>query len=179
MSAATDVSHPNATKEIMMGVSSSPPTVTTGAAEATLKNGISVSKMTSRSANTVPSDKVRLDVLLISGQRKFFDFDAQKTAKEVRETIWEDWPQDWPPRPMNPSAIRLLHLGHILEDKFVLSPGSGEQSASAPPTLRGMPLGKGTVVHLLLRQARTKEDGDEDSLKKATATSGCCNCIIC
>jgi hypothetical protein len=45
------------------------------------------------SVRTVPSDKVRLDVLLITGQRRNFDFDTQTTIKDVREKLWNDWPE--------------------------------------------------------------------------------------
>ena len=41
----------------------------------------------------IPSDKIRLDVLLISGQRRFFFVDPSNTVKAVREKIWEEWPE--------------------------------------------------------------------------------------
>jgi hypothetical protein len=41
----------------------------------------------------IPSDKVRLDVLLISGQRRFFLVDPANTVKAVREKIWDEWPE--------------------------------------------------------------------------------------
>lgn len=41
----------------------------------------------------IPSDKIRLDVLLISGQRRFFFVDPANTVKAVREKIWEEWPE--------------------------------------------------------------------------------------
>lgn len=67
---------------------------------------------------------------------------------------------DWPPRPISSTAIRILHLGHILEDKFVLSP---KELTSGTSMLRAMPVGKSTVVHLLLSQAPSKADGDGES----------------
>ena len=51
------------------------------------------SKLSSQTGRVAPSDCVRLDVLLITGQRKFFDFAPQTSVKEVREVIWSDWPQ--------------------------------------------------------------------------------------
>lgn len=41
----------------------------------------------------IPSDKIRLDVLLISGQRRFFLVDPSDSVKAVREKIWQDWPE--------------------------------------------------------------------------------------
>lgn len=41
----------------------------------------------------IPPDKVRLDVLLISGQRRFFLVDPANTVKAVREKIWDEWPE--------------------------------------------------------------------------------------
>lgn len=69
-------------------LSTTPTTITKSTA-----NG---SKMSSRTINTVASDKVRLDVLLITGQRKYFDFDPQSNVKEVRESLWQNWPQGEP-----------------------------------------------------------------------------------
>lgn len=47
----------------------------------------------SRKSITIPKDKVRLDVLLVTGQRHFFDFEPNASAKAVREHIWSNWPE--------------------------------------------------------------------------------------
>lgn len=48
---------------------------------------------TAQRSAAVPSTMVRLDVLLVSGQRKFFDLPPTASVKSVRETIYSDWPE--------------------------------------------------------------------------------------
>lgn len=142
------------------------------------------SSNTKRSA-PIPSDVIRLDVLLTSGQRKFFDFAPTTSIYDVRETIFRDWPEDWPPRPASSSAIRILHLGHILDEKAVLS---GSSTPGAATAAGSMPVGRSTVVHLLVRQSPTKkgQNGEDEPLKKKRRGTGgddgqgagCCNCAI-
>jgi hypothetical protein len=36
--------------------------------------------------------KVRLDALLVGGQRHLFDFEPETTVEQVRRTFWEEWP---------------------------------------------------------------------------------------
>ncbi|PWN31749.1 uncharacterized protein FA14DRAFT_162652 [Meira miltonrushii] len=136
----------------------------------------------------IPSDKIRLDVLLISGQRRFFLVDPANTVKAVREKVWDEWPQDWPPKPTSLNSMRILHLGHILDDKVILCPpttsGKSNQQTLSPGA---MTPGKSTVVHLLIRQEPQKsskeDDSPKDKLKKSSeaeedSQSGCCGCVI-
>lgn len=55
-----------------------------------------VAPVTSRPSTSttagVPRDAVRLDLLLIGGQRHLFDFTPTTTVKEVRETVFDEWP---------------------------------------------------------------------------------------
>lgn len=61
---------------------------------------------------------------------------------------------DWPPRPMSSAAMRILHLGHILDDKTVLcSAKADEQSIPG-----AMVPGRSSVVHLLIRQEQAKDE---------------------
>lgn len=137
----------------------------------------------SRSA-VIPANCVRLDVLLLSGHRKFFDFTPSTSVNSVRETIFSQWPPDWPSRPASISAIRILHLGYILDDKAVLSTTSssgGARSSCEVSTSGTMTLGRSNVVHLLIRQDLPDDHGDDESLKKRDTSedTGCCNCVIC
>jgi hypothetical protein len=38
-------------------------------------------------------DRVSLELLLVSGNRQKFDFAANATVGEVKETVWNHWPQ--------------------------------------------------------------------------------------
>lgn len=120
-----------------------------------------------------------LETLLVGGQRKTWRFEPQSSIATVRQHIWSHWPQEWPqPRPQSDSLLRVLHLGHILDD----------------PTLtlasRGMPIGSITVVHLIIRSGLspdTLKTQQEPPLKKSAShpapaeqerTPGC-SCVIC
>lgn len=49
------------------------------------------------------------------------DFDPREiSCYKLKELIWTDWRQEWEPRPASPSAIRLIVLGRMLEDKAAL-----------------------------------------------------------
>ena len=39
---------------------------------------------------------------------------------KLKELIWTDWRSEWEPRPASPSAIRLIVLGRMVEDKMAL-----------------------------------------------------------
>ncbi|KAL9089992.1 MAG: hypothetical protein Q9165_005521 [Trypethelium subeluteriae] len=41
----------------------------------------------------------------------------------LKELIWRDWREDWEAKPNNPSAIRLIHFGRMLDDKMALKGG--------------------------------------------------------
>lgn len=134
----------------------------------------------------VGQNKVRLDILLLDGQRRFFVFDADSSVKSVREYIFAEWPQDWPPRPMSSSNMRLLYLGHVLDDKASLCSNVGTKTVERITTGAMQP-GQSYVVHLLIKMEPTKDAKDDDGasahLKKGSGdlddvAGGCC-CVIC
>ncbi|KAI1074657.1 hypothetical protein F5B20DRAFT_432427 [Whalleya microplaca] len=43
------------------------------------------------------------------------------TVYTLKELILRDWRKEWDPRPREPSAIRLIHFGKLLEDRNQLS----------------------------------------------------------
>lgn len=85
--------------------------------------------------------------------------------------------------------MRILHLGHILDDKVILCPSSTTSKSSQQSLSSGaMVPGKSTVVHLLIRQELSKgskeDDSPKDKVKKSeadeeTQSGGCCGCVIC
>jgi hypothetical protein len=49
------------------------------------------------------------------------DFDPRLlSGYQLKELIWIDWRSEWEPRPANPSFIRLILMGRMLEDKVTL-----------------------------------------------------------
>ena len=49
------------------------------------------------------------------------NFDPQElSGYQLKELIWIDWRPEWDPRPANPSSIRLIILGRMIEDKALL-----------------------------------------------------------
>ncbi|PWN43724.1 hypothetical protein IE81DRAFT_346324 [Ceraceosorus guamensis] len=162
----------NATSPSEIGMASSSNAGPSGAVDASTAASTS-SRV--RSA-LIAKDKVRIDALLTSGQRHLFDFEPSTLVSEARDQIWNEWPADFPLRPAEPSALRMLHLGHILDDRAPLSGDS--PAAGGRPATGGMPLGKVTVVHILIRQPVKDSNADDESLKKDDVQAGC-RCVIC
>ena len=84
-----------------------------------------------------PSSTVHITLLLLSGARHPFKIDARYlnrrnvnveannplnlTIYNVKELIWRDWRDEWEPRPESPAMIRLIHVGHMPDDKMKLA----------------------------------------------------------
>ena len=74
-----------------------------------------------------------LNLLLLNGARHPFNLDAAYLARrnvqaqnndpynlsvyKVKELILREWRSEWEAKPSSPSAIRLIHLGKVLDDK--------------------------------------------------------------
>ncbi|KAF2094790.1 hypothetical protein NA57DRAFT_45595 [Rhizodiscina lignyota] len=79
---------------------------------------------------------VHITLLLTNGARHPYKIDQRYLRKRsvdvenmdpfnisvytLKELIWRDWRSEWEPRPSNPSYIRLIHFGRMLEDKLPL-----------------------------------------------------------
>nr|XP_019008309.1 uncharacterized protein I206_06866 [Kwoniella pini CBS 10737]OCF47090.1 hypothetical protein I206_06866 [Kwoniella pini CBS 10737] len=101
----------------------------------------------------LPTPKVHVKVLLISGQSKVLSFEPEITVGRTKELIWSSWPSDWtdPAQPPSPSYLRILHAGRILQDDSTLS--STNLPISDSPSLP-------TVVHISVRSFSIRaEDG--------------------
>ncbi|CAO1614420.1 unnamed protein product [Sympodiomycopsis kandeliae] len=90
------------------------------------------SSSVSQGKRVIPSDKIRLDILLTTGQRAFYDFHESECVADVKQKIWHNWPSDWPPRPPQQSSLRLLHLGLFLDDSAPL--GSSQPTIDVSTT---------------------------------------------
>ncbi|KDN37247.1 hypothetical protein K437DRAFT_42539 [Tilletiaria anomala UBC 951] len=121
-------------------------------------------------------------LLATSGQRHTWTFPANITVKAVKEIIFNEWRQEWPERPPHAASLRLLHLGHFLDDRVALDdvPNVATTLSSSPSTQVAA-----TVVHLVIRPnwSNATDGADDESLLKSSAAGssgvGGCRCIIC
>ncbi|KAF1821382.1 uncharacterized protein K489DRAFT_297082, partial [Dissoconium aciculare CBS 342.82] len=76
------------------------------------------------------------------------DFDPRLlSGYQLKELIWIDWRSEWEPRPANPSFIRLILMGRMLEDKVALREYPFNLSAV-------------NVVHMTVKPADLHDDDD-------------------
>ncbi|SPO29365.1 uncharacterized protein UTRI_04906_B [Ustilago trichophora] len=142
----------------------------------------SASSSPPRSSNLSAAAAVHLNTLLVTGQRKSWRFDPNESVEAVRTHIWHNWPESWPqPKPESAAYLRLLHLGHILDNPHITLAS------------RGCKPGATTVVHIIIRSVPPPEPVkvEQESPIKSTAnasptqrnrqdedTPGC-SCVIC
>lgn len=113
-------------------------------------------------AASIPSDKVNLKLILVSGRTEEFQFAPSTSAGEIAEFVWENWPESWEKEAVESSSIlKLIYHGRFLHGNVTLSALS-------------LPLGKTTVMHLVARE-HLPEPNSQDNLKKSKA-GGCCRC---
>lgn len=141
-------------------------------------------QQTSPSSSTLSSAAAaHLNTLLATGERKSWRFDPNDNVEAVRTHIWQNWPAAWPqPKPESAAYLRLLHLGHILDNPEITLAS------------RGCKAGATTVVHIIIRSIPPPEPVkvEQESPVKTTSearppsrsreaqedTPGCC-CVIC
>ncbi|KAK3707506.1 hypothetical protein LTR37_012148 [Vermiconidia calcicola] len=105
------------------------------------------------------------------------DFDPREiSGYKLKELIWTDWRSEWEPRPASPSAIRLIILGRMVEDKSALKDFPFKLDAA-------------NVVHMTVKPADFLDD-DEGTGGKGTGKghsirgrdgeerSAGCRCVI-
>ncbi|KAI0293951.1 hypothetical protein BC826DRAFT_1013428 [Russula brevipes] len=136
---------------------------------------------------TVPQvPQTLLQFLLVTGRRRAMAFDPETTVRRVKELAWSTWPNDGQEeRPPAPSFLRILYLGHILQDDDTLAQ---LKFPSYTPPEPATP----TIVHLSIRSFVPREDTGlkkkrrlsrlDASLSRADTSQehggGCC-CVIC
>jgi len=138
---------------------------------------------------------VSLTILVLSGDRKKFTFHPDTTAGRVKEMIWSTWDANWTKAtiPPNPSYLRLLYLGRILQDDDTLQKLKLPTHVPRPDYEEGRDSPYATtIMHLSIRPIAPPTD-DELSKKKGRrrlrseggdeedgAQGGCCTgCVIC
>ncbi|SNX85657.1 uncharacterized protein MEPE_04366 [Melanopsichium pennsylvanicum] len=126
---------------------------------------------------------VYLNTLLVSGQRKSWKFSSGDTVEAVRNHIFLNWPESWPqPKPESAAYLRLLHLGHILDNPDITLAS------------RGCKAGATTVVHVIIRSVPPPEPVKDEpqspvkgvsnartvrNARQHDEVSSGCACVIC
>ncbi|KAI9815378.1 MAG: hypothetical protein M1832_005517 [Thelocarpon impressellum] len=90
----------------------------------------------------------------------------------LKELIWREWREEWETRPSNPSSIRLIHFGHLLDDKSPLN----ECRFNAETA---------NVVHMTVRPQEVVDEEDAKTAKQdlgrdrdRTERRPACRCVI-
>lgn len=118
---------------------------------------------------------------------------------QVKELIWRDWRSEWETRPSNAAAIRLIHLGRLLDDKSILK-GESPLTASDRVTYGvltwsvdcRLTAGATNVVHMSIKpQNLDDEDAAADKVRRSNSRrsgvtnddgqvtrSGCSCCLV-
>lgn len=112
----------------------------------------------------IPSDKINLRLILVSGKTREFLFSPNASAAEITQHVYDNWPEDWVDEQLPASNIlRLIYQGRFLHGNVTLG-------------ALQLPLGKTTVMHLVARE-RLPEPNNQGQLKKDKSGEGTCsNC---
>ncbi|KAI8579512.1 hypothetical protein K450DRAFT_241338 [Umbelopsis ramanniana AG] len=96
----------------------------------------------------VPSDKVRLNLLLVSGKKLVIDTEKNDTITQVKMQVLKQWPKEWNINaPTTVEEMNVIYLGKFLANDTTLEANNIKN-------------GRMTTVHLSIRTATSwKEDG--------------------
>lgn len=120
-------------------------------------------KMASRH---IPSDKINLKLILVSGKTHEFLFSPSDSAAEITDHVYSHWPEEWTDEQLPPTNIlRLIYQGRFLHGNVTLA-------------ALQLPTGKTTVMHLVSRE-NLPEPNNQGQLKKdKSGEAGCNNCCV-
>lgn len=102
------------------------------------------------------------------------NFDPREmSGYKLKELIWTDWRSEWEDRPRDPSSIRLIIMGRMIDDKVNLkgtvlpNNPTTPSSANNKPSLPDLPfaLQNANVVHMTVKPADLLEDEAEGAGK--------------
>ncbi|KAJ2006861.1 hypothetical protein H4R26_001134 [Coemansia thaxteri] len=63
---------------------------------------------------------VRITFLMVSGEKGTRVFTPDDTVLHAKETLAKDWPDNFGNKPATPLNLRILYLGHFLDDSATL-----------------------------------------------------------
>lgn len=119
-------------------------------------------------AGRIPSDKINLRLILVTGKSKDFLFDPSNSAADIAQYVFDHWPDDWHEEAVSRAEIlRLIYQGRFLHGNVTLA-------------ALNLPLGRTCVMHLVQRENLPDSSGSQDSrLKSKERSTGCCSSSCC
>lgn len=115
----------------------------------------------------IPSDKINLRLILVSGKTKEFLFSPSDSAGEIAKTVFDQWPEDWENEAVDKAEIlRLIYQGRFLHCNVTLG-------------ALGLSLGKTTVMHLVPRDNLPEPNSQDQRQKSKGGSSSCCSRHCC
>ncbi|ORX72063.1 ubiquitin-like protein [Linderina pennispora] len=103
---------------------------------------------------------IHLTLLMVSSARVSLTFKPEDTVLSVKETLLRSWPKDFDAKPAGPGNLRIVYLGHFLEDGDTLA-----ESKLQPGN---------TTVHLTIKASAAPEKTAKKDIDKAPK----CTCTI-
>lgn len=118
-------------------------------------------------SSRIPSDKVNLRLILVSGKTKEFAFSPNDSAADIAQHVFDHWPQEWTEEAVSKAEIlRLIYQGRFLHGNVTLG-------------ALQLPLGKTTVMHLVPRENLPEPNSQDQRQKSKERSSGCCSTSCC
>ncbi|XP_043256062.1 ubiquitin like 3 [Colletes latitarsis] len=115
------------------------------------------------SSRNIPSDKINLRLILVSGKTKEFLFSPCDSAGDIAHHVFENWPEDWAEEAVAKAEIlRLIYQGRFLHSNVTLG-------------ALGLPFGKTTVMHLVPRENLPEPNSQDQRQKSKGGGSSCCS----
>ncbi|XP_002733302.1 ubiquitin-like protein 3 [Saccoglossus kowalevskii] len=111
---------------------------------------------------SIPSDKINLRLILVSGKTKDFFFSSNDSAGDIAQHVYENWPPEWEEDSVNsPHILRLIYQGRFLHSNVTLG-------------ALQLPTGKTTVMHLVPRENLPEPNSQGQTKRGKTEESNCC-----
>lgn len=118
-------------------------------------------------SRNIPSDKINLRLILVSGKTKEFLFSPSDSAGDIAHHVFENWPEDWAEEAVAKAEIlRLIYQGRFLHSNVTLG-------------ALGLPFGKTTVMHLVPRENLPEPNSQDQRQKSKGGGSSCCSASCC
>jgi hypothetical protein len=123
--------------------------------------------MTAAQRRNVPTDKVNLRLILVSGNRADFLVAPSDSVTSVVRQVFDKWPKEWSgeAKPTTSDTLRLIYLGRFLKGSMALS-------------ALNLPLGKTTVMHLIIREHIPGEGSYCGTIMHVLCLSKCTNVLF-
>ncbi|CAL1277218.1 unnamed protein product [Larinioides sclopetarius] len=111
----------------------------------------------------IPSDKINLRLILVSGKTKEFLFSPSDSAADIAQHVFDNWPIEWSAEAVSKAEIlRLIYQGRFLHGNVTLG-------------ALQLPLGRTTVMHLIPRENLPEPNSQDQRHKSKERSSGCCS----